>query len=187
MRKNIESLSWQSDLAVRLILIPLLLIIIPLSIHANAQTQTFTREGIDYVLDLPSSSWRAVSRIDIHDHLEFVNGDDYSNGYLRLRKKLVTPHTTSEDLFNEAEKWELQKLAGYVVCSGGKGTEFSGKLKGTVFSYEFVNQGKNMDGRIYYVRLDSRTFYILHFTVASEKLPSLRDQMDSIARSFRMK
>ena len=187
MRKNIESLSWQSDLAVRLILSPLLLIIIPLSIHANAQTQTFTREGIDYVLDLPSSSWRAVSRIDIHDHLEFVNGDDYSNGYLRLRKKLVTPHTTSEDLFNEAEKWELQKLAGYVVCSGGKGTEFSGQLKGTVFSYEFVNQGRNMDGRIYYLRLDSRTFYILHFTVASEKLLSLRDQMDSIAKSFRLK
>jgi len=56
-----------------------------------------------------------------------------------------------------------------------------------VFSYEFVNQGRNMDGRIYYLRLDSRTFYILHFTVASQKLPSLRDQMDSIARSFRLK
>ena len=44
-----------------------------------------------------------------------------------------------------------------------------------------------MDGRIYYLRLDSRTFYILHFTVASEKLLSLRDQMDSIAKSFRLK
>ena len=74
-----------------------------------------------------------------------------------------------------------------MVCSGGKGTEFNGQLKGTVFSYEFVNQGRNMDGRIYFLRLDSRTFYILYFTVASEKLPSLRDQMDSIARSFRLK
>jgi hypothetical protein len=163
----------------------LLLIIVPVSI--NAQTQTFTREGVEYVLDLPSPSWRAVSRVDIHEHLEFVNGDDYSNGYLRLRKKLVTPATTSEELFSEAEKLELQKLPGYVVCSGGKGTDFSGQLKGTVFSYEFANQGRNMDGRIYYLRLDSRTFYILHFTVASEKLPSFRDQMDSIARSFRLK
>ena len=170
----------------RLILM-LLLIVIPVSMSANAQTATFTREGVEYLLDLPSPSWRAVSRVDIHEHLEFVNGDDYSNGYLRLRKKLVTSATTSEDLFSEAEKWELQKLPGYVVCSGGKGTEFNGKLKGTVFSYEFVNQGKNMDGRIYYLRLDSRTFYVLHFTVASEKLPSLRDQMDSIARSFRLK
>jgi len=172
--------------AMRLIL-TLLLIIIPVSINANAQTQTFSREGVEYVLDLPSPSWRAISRVDVHEHIEFVNGDDYNNGYLRLRKMLVMAAATSADLFSEAEKWELQKLPGYVVCSGGKGTDFNGQLKGTVFSYEFVNQGRNMDGRIYYLRLDSRTFYILHFTVASEKLPSLRDQMDSIARSFRLK
>ena len=102
----------------RLVLITLLLII-SLSINAIAQTQTFTREGVEYVLDLPSPSWRAVSRVDVHEHLEFVNGDDYNNGYLRLRKKVVTPDATSEDLFREAEKWELQKLPGYVVCSGG--------------------------------------------------------------------
>jgi hypothetical protein len=170
----------------RVILLALLLIS-PLSTNADAQTQTFTREGVEYVLELPSPSWRAVSRVDVHEHLEFVNGDDHNNGYLRLRKRIVTPASTSEDLFSEAEKWELQKLPGYVVCSGGKGTDFSGQLKGTVFSYEFVNQGRNMDGRIYYLRLDNHTFYILHFTVASEKLPSLRDQMDSIARSFRLK
>jgi hypothetical protein len=169
------------------LILTLLLIIIPLSINANAQTHTFTREGVEYVLDLPSPSWRAVSRVDVHEHLEFVNGEDYSNGYLRLRKKLVTTDTTPEELFSEAEKWELQKLPGYVVCSGGKGTEFNGQLKGTVFSYEFVNQGRNMDGRIYFLRLDNRTFYVLYFTVASEKLPSLRDQIDSIARSFHLK
>ena len=44
-----------------------------------------------------------------------------------------------------------------------------------------------MDGRIYYLQLDNRIFYALRFTVASEKLQSLRDQMDSIARSFRLK
>ncbi|HSE23167.1 MAG TPA: hypothetical protein VLB68_15985 [Pyrinomonadaceae bacterium] len=133
------------------LILTLLLIIIPVSINANAQTQTFTREGVEYVLDLPSPSWRAVSQVDVHEHLEFVNGEDYSNGYLRLRKKLVTPDTTTKDLFSEAAKWELHKLPGYVVCSGGEGTDFNGHLKGTVFSYEFVNQGKNMDGRIYYL------------------------------------
>src|SRR5688572_15678433 len=122
---------WERARAMRLILT--LLLIVPLSINATAQTQTFTREGVEYVLDLPSPSWRAVSRVDVHEHLEFVNGDDYSNGYLRLRKRLVTFDTTSQDLFSEAEKWELQKLPGYVVCSGGKGTEFNGQLKGTVF------------------------------------------------------
>ena len=48
----------------RVILIALLLII-PISTHADAQTQTFTREGVEYVLDLPSPSWRAVSRVDV--------------------------------------------------------------------------------------------------------------------------
>jgi hypothetical protein len=119
--------------------------------------------------------------------MEFVNGDDYSNGYLRLRKRLVAPGTTAQDLFRHDETWELQRLPGYVVCSDGKGAEFTGYLRGTVFSYEYVNQGRNMDGRIYYFKLDHRTFYALHFTVASDQLQSLRDQMDSMARSFRLK
>jgi hypothetical protein len=32
----------------------MLLLIIPLGINATAQTQTFTRGGVEYVLDLPS-------------------------------------------------------------------------------------------------------------------------------------
>ena len=81
-------------------------------------------------------------RVDVHEHLEFVDGDEHSNGYLRLRKKVVTPDATSEDLFREAEKWELQKLPGYVVCSGGKGTAFSGQLKGTVFLTSLLTRGE---------------------------------------------
>lgn len=138
-------------------------------------------------MDLPSTSWRPVSRVDVHDHFEFINGADPGNGYLRIRKNLVSPGTTAADLFREAEMWELQRLPGYVVCSGGRGAEFNGHHKGTVFSYEFVEKGKGMDGRIYYLEVDKRTFYALHFTVASEKLATLRERMDFIARSFRLK
>ena len=164
-----------------------LLFIIPLSMTAIAQTQPFTRDGLDYTLNLPSPSWRAVSRFDVHDHFEFINGDNYSNGYLRLRKKVIAPGTSPEDLFRHDEKWELQFLPGYVACSDGRGTEFDGHLRAAAFSYEYINTGRNMDGRIYYLQLDNRTFYALHFTVASDKLQNLRDQMDSIARSFRLK
>ena len=164
-----------------------LLFIVSLSMTSTAQTQTFTRSGLDYELDLPSSAWRAVSRLDVHDHMEFIYGDEPTNGYFRLRKKLVAAGTTTVDLFAHDEKWELQSLPGYVVCSDGRGTEIDGILKGTVFSYEYINKGRNMDGRIYYLQLDNRTFYALHFTVVSDKLQNLRDQMDSIARSFRLK
>lgn len=164
-----------------------LLALIVLGMSATAQNKTFTREGLEYALDLPSPLWRAVARVDVHEHFEFINGDDYSDGYLRLRKKLVAVGTKPDSLFAEDEKWEFQRLPGYVVCSAGKGTDFAGKLTGTVFSYEYVDDGSAMDGRIYYLRVDNRTFYVLHFTVASKKLEGLREQMDSMARSFRLK
>jgi hypothetical protein len=99
----------------------MLLFIIPLSMTAFAQTQPFTRDGLDYALDLPSPSWRIVSRLDVHDHVEFIYGDDYSNGHMRLRKKLVTAGTTSQDLFRHDATWELQRLPGYVLCKRRQG------------------------------------------------------------------
>lgn len=170
----------------RLILITTLLFI-SCVVCPPIQAQSSTHDGDDYKLDLPSPSWRVVRRVDVHEHPEFMNGEDPAGGHLRLNKKFVKPGTTTEDLFRDAEKWNLQRLPGYVACSNGAGTEFSGHLKGTVFSYEFSKGGKSMDGRIYYLQLDGRTFYVLHFTVASEKLSRVRAEMDSIAQSFRSK
>lgn len=162
-------------------------VIVVLSLNASGQTQTFSQEHVEFELDFPSNSWRAVRRADVHEHFEFINGTDTRNGYLRFRKKLVAPGTTIATLFAEDENLDLKRLSGYVACSGGKGTEFSGHLKGTWYSYEFAKDGKNMDGRLYYLQADSRTFYVLHFTVASEKLGQLAPEMDAIARSFRLK
>lgn len=64
------------------------LFIIALGISATAQVQTFTRDGLEYTLDLPSTSWRPVSRVDVHDHFEFLNGDNPGNGNLRIRKNV---------------------------------------------------------------------------------------------------
>ena len=44
-----------------------------------------------------------------------------------------------------------------------------------------------MAGRIYYLQVDKHTFYTLHFTLERDKLENLREQMDSITRSFRLK
>lgn len=151
------------------------------------QTREFTSASLDYVLDLPTSSWRAVQRLDGHEHVEFVNGADYVNGHLRMRKRFVTAKTGPEGLFGYDEKWELRRLPGYVACNNGSGADIVGHLKGRVFSYQFVSRGVNMDARIYYLRLNKHVFYALHFTVASTKLQGLKNEMDSIARSFRLK
>lgn len=154
---------------------------------ASAQSWTFARDGVEYVIDLPSATWRVVPRVDVHEHVEFVNGNDEANGYLRLSKILVDSDTTAANLFQSDEKWNLQRLPGYVVCSDCNGDAFRGYLSGTTFSYEYLSGGRTMAARVYYLQSDKRTFYVLRFTVARDKLQSIREQMDFMARSFRLK
>ena len=170
------------------LLLPLLSMLLMLGFATvKAQRQTFTKGDLEYVVELPSAAWRVDQRVDVHDHVEFIYDGDASNGYLRLRKLLVTAETTPVDLFQRYEKWELQSLPGYVACRDCSGEAFKGYLTGAVFAYEFVSAGRPMAGRIYYLRTDQRTFYALHFTGARDKLAGLRVQMDSIAQSFRLK
>ncbi len=152
-----------------------------------AQSWTFSRKDVDFVIELPSTNWRAVSRVDVHDHVEFINGDDDRNGYLQISKMLVSSGTTPVELFHFEEKWRLQQLPGYVICGDCNGNEFRGQLSGASFSYEYVSAGKVMAGRIYYLQLDNRTFYSLRFTASQAKLRTIRTQMDQMAQSFRLK
>jgi hypothetical protein len=166
---------------------PLFLLLIVSSLGFGFQAQQFTRADIEYELQLPSSAWRAVSRIDVHDHLEFVKEGDPFNGYLHLRKIVVDQPTTPSELFAREEQLALQHLPGYVVCNDGNGLRFGGNLGGAAFSYEYVSAGRTMYGRIYFLQLDGHTFYALRFTVAHDKLAALQNDMDVIARSFRLK
>lgn len=165
----------------------MLVLLVTSFVAVAGQTRQFTRDGIEYVLELPSAAWQSASRLDVHEHLEFINGNDPTNGYLRIRKIFVDRPTTIADLFRDQEKWELQRLPGYVICSECEGVRFEGRLSGAVFSYEYVAAGRPLYGRIYYLQVDPRTFYSLHFTVARDKLQAVRDQMDLIAKSFHLK
>ena len=165
----------------------LILMVLASGIMVMAQTQTFTRDDVEYKLDLPSSQWQVIPRVDVHNHYEFVNGNDPANGYLRLRKIVVDSDTTGEKLFGRDEKWELQRLPGYVLCSECSGVSFKGELAGVVFAYEYVSAGRVISGKIYYLQVDKHTFYVLNFTASTEKFGSLSNQFDVMARSFRMK
>jgi len=66
---------------------------------AAAPAVTFEREGVGYRLELPSTRWRAVPRVDVHEHFDFVNGNDRDDGYLRIRMSLVEAGTTPKDLY----------------------------------------------------------------------------------------
>src|ERR1041384_2002944 len=152
-------------------------VLLTASVALSGQSRRFTRNDIDYVLDLPSPSWQVVSRVDVHDHADFINGSDPANGYLRLRKIFSNQPSTASELFRQQETWELQLLPGYVVCSECDGVRFNGRLPATLFSYEYVSGGRAMYGRIYYFQIDQRSFYSLHFTVARDKLTAISKDM----------
>src|SRR5688500_20380420 len=97
-------------------------VILASSLVLGVQTRRFTKNDLEYELELPSATWQVIPRLDVHDHVEFINGKDAANGQLRLRKILLQQPTDAFELFRSEEKWKLQRLPGYVVCSDGEGT-----------------------------------------------------------------
>lgn len=178
---------------IRRLLLPLLLTglvlaaAIWLTLSAAAQAVTFTNKGVKYELELPSARWRAVPRLDVHDHFEFVYGDERREGYLRVREYFVETGTAPKDLFRREESRTLKFLPGYVGCAPCEGERFEGRLGGAVFAYQYTSGGELMAGRVYYLEVNRRTFYGLHFTGEAAKLRALKGQADAIAGSFRLK
>lgn len=159
--------------------------LVALSLGAAARAQeVFSDQDVEYTLELPNATWRATSRPDsVHQHVEFVYGDRM-DGYLRIRKEVGDAETSPAELARRDADLKLRYRNGYV---GGKQENFAGRLNGVTFGYEFTESGKQMAGRIYYLRVDNRTVYTLHFTGLRDKLQRLRNQTDSISRSFKLK
>ena len=145
---------------------------------------TFTDAKVEYVLELPSPTWRVTARPDSeHQHAEFVYGDR-SDGYLRVRKEVVDANAKPADLSRRDHDQKFRFQPGYAE---GKLENFPGRMSGVTSSYEYTAGGKPMVGRVYYLQSDNRTIYVLHFTGARDKLLRIRNQTDAMARSFRLK
>ena len=149
-----------------------------------AAQEVFTSDKVDYTIELSSPTWRVVTEPDAaHEHAEFVYGDRL-DGYLQIRKEVVEVGTTPANIAQRDQDQKLRFIPGFVE---GKQENFSGRLNGVTISYEFVKTGKPMMGRIYYLQADNRTIYALRFSGLRDKLTKIRNQTDSIARSFRLK
>ncbi|MBV9210481.1 MAG: hypothetical protein JOZ52_07620 [Acidobacteria bacterium] len=148
------------------------------------ESQTFSDEKVNYTLELPSATWRVVSRPDdVSQRAEFIYGDRL-DGYLQVHKELVEAGVKPSDLASTDKDSKLRFKPGYI---DGKQENFSGRLSGVTLSYEYTSSGKPMVGRIYYLQADNRTIYVLHFTGLRDKLARIRNQTDLIARSFKVK
>lgn len=153
------------------------------SVSIFAQSQTFNDPNVAYTFDLPEAAWKmTVKPSPISPNVEYVYGDR-SDGHLEIRKlNIKAGEMLSETI--DAEEQKLQFLSGYVA---GKEEDFKGSLAGKVFNYEFVRSGRNMSGRFYFLKADDTTVYVLRFTAERDKLRSIRNQTDSIARTFEIK
>ena len=153
-----------------------------LTISAAAQTSTFSDKNAEYTFDLPEPLWKMNLKPTEKDpNPEYIYGDR-SNGYLRIQKVSVKPTDLLSDLIKDTDE-KLQFKPGYVA---GKEETFAGALKGKVSNYEYVQSGKNMSGRVYFLKADDTTVYILHFTGLRDQLRPIRNQVDSIARTFKV-
>lgn len=154
-----------------------------LTVSAFSQGSTFSDPNVDYTFDLPEDSWKITAKPSVtNPNVEYVN-NERKEGRLELRKINVAKDQAMSDII-QAEEVKLRFQMGYVA---GKEEVFSGYLKGSVFNYEYVAAGLNMSGRFYYLRANDTTVYVLRFTGLQNKLRTIRNQTDMIARSFKVK
>jgi hypothetical protein len=150
---------------------------------AFAQNNVFSDDSVDYSFDLPEATWKqTVKPSTTSPNVEYVYGDR-ANGHLEVRRVALKSGEMLSDTI-KSEEQRLQFQPGYVA---GKEEEFKGALAGKVFNYEFVRSGRNMSGRFYFLQVDDKTVYVLRFTGLRDKLRSVRNQTDSIARTFSLK
>lgn len=160
-----------------------LLLCLFLAISTFAQSNAFSDANAEYVFDVPEANWKmTVKPSSLSPNVEYVY-NDRRDGHLEVRKLTLKPGEMLSELVRDEEE-KLQFLKGFVA---GKEENFAGKLRGTVFNYEFVSSGRNMSGRFYFLKADDANVYVLRFTGMRDQLRSLRNQTDLIARTFEIK
>lgn len=154
-----------------------------LAVSIAAQTEKFSDADVEYIFDLPNATWKILSKPSATSpNVEYVYGDR-SAGYFEVRKLTVKADNLMSEIIAD-EETRLKFLQGYVA---GKEENFAGNMKGTAFNFEFIRSGRNMSGRFYFLKANPTTVYVLRFTAQKEKLITIRNQTDSIARSFELK
>ena len=140
----------------------------------------FSDPNVNYSFDIPDERWKLTAKPSAtKPNVEYVF-IDRNDGHLEVRKLAIGKDAILGDVVRE-EELKLQFLPGFVA---GKEENFTGRLRGTVYNFEFVRAGRPMAGRFYLLRADDTTLYVLRFMGFRDRLRSLRNQTDSIARTF---
>lgn len=158
-------------------------LLVALSVMAVFAQDKFSDPNVDYSFEVPSNSWKmTVKPSSTSPNVEYVF-DDRRDAHLEVRKLSVAASAKLSDIIRD-EETKLQFYPGYVA---GKEESFSGRSSGGVFNFEFVRAGKPQAGRFYFLKANDTTYYILRFTGLRDKLRTIRNETDQIARTFSVK
>jgi len=150
---------------------------------AFGQAERFSDATVDYSFDLPEAKWKmTVKPSATSPNVEYVY-IDRNDGHLEIRRLAVAKEARMSDIIRDEEQ-KLQFLPGYVA---GPEETFVGRLRGSAFNFEFVRAGRPMSGRFYFLRAGDTTVYVLRFTGFRDKLKGIRNQTDSIGRTFEVR
>lgn len=154
-----------------------------LAVTASGQGESFSNPDVDYMFELPDQRWKiTVKPSSTTPNVEYVFGDR-TDGHLEVRRLTLPAKGVVSDVIKDEEQ-KLQFLPGYVA---GKEEQFGGFLNGSIFNFEFVRAGRPMSGRFYFLKAGDSSVYVLRFTGFRDKLKTIRNQTDSIARTFNIK
>ena len=171
---NIQKLSF----------ISLVALLFASAISTVAQGEAFSDPNVDYTFELPDAKWKMTGKPSATSPNVVYVFVDRADASLDVRKVTVPKDTLLTDVIHQDEEKKLQFRQGFVA---GREENFSGKLRGSIFNFEYVAAGRNMAGRYYFLRADETTIYILRFQGQKDILRSIRAQTDSIARTFAAK
>ena len=154
---------------------------------AFAQTEVFDDPDGKFTVKLPAG-WLGVVNTDGLGRNEVnIVYKVRENGALRIRVAEVAPNTEPMDFATKDEQDRVRFAPSYDKISLDKFL-LGGTRIGALLAYDYKNAaGQPFTGRVYYVRMDEKTIYVLQFTGRRNILGTLRNHTDQIARSIKLK
>jgi hypothetical protein len=154
---------------------------------AMAQTEVFEDPDGKYTVNLPTG-WLGVVNTDGLGRNEVnIVYKVRENGALRIRVSEISPEAEPMDFAAKDEQERIRFAPSYDKISLEKFLLGGSKI-GALLSYDYKNAaGQLFTGRVYYVRVDEKTIYVLQFTGRRNILGTLRSHTDQIARSLKLK
>lgn len=165
----------------------LFLLTVTLAPAALAQEVFEDPEG-KYSLTLPAGWLGIINRDSLGRSDVNIVYRNNENGSLKLRRvDNVDASTDIMEFAREDENNTVRFRPSYNKLSMEKFLAGTGK-EGVLLAYDYNNAaGQPFTGRVYYLKLNDTTIYVLTFTGRKNILGTLRNQTDSIARSLKIK